>query len=67
MDCCSDLAFLELKSKRLFNDDANTNILKIDFSILKNSMEKLHQGDPIVCSNCKSILNFSSVLKKLEM
>ncbi len=42
MDCCSDLAFLELKSKRLFNDDANTNILKIDFSILKNSMEKLH-------------------------
>ena len=40
MDCCSDMAYF--KHVNNSDDEVDTNILKIDFSILKDGMKNIH-------------------------
>jgi hypothetical protein len=45
-------------------EELDTNVFSIDFSILKNAIEKVHQGDPTSCKKCKAILNSFSIITK---
>ena len=42
---------------QVFRPEVDTNVVVIGFDLLKNAMEKLHQGDPIMCKKCDSVLN----------
>jgi hypothetical protein len=47
--------------------EVDTNVVAIGFDILKGAKNNLHQGDPITCSKCESVLNkFSKILSSVE-
>lgn len=49
MDFCSKNAFLSYEQDDM---DIDTNIVSINFSVLKGANENLHQGDPNRCERC---------------
>jgi hypothetical protein len=47
--------------------EVDTNVVGIGFDILKDVKDKLHQGDPIKCGKCDSVLNkYSRLLSAKE-
>lgn len=58
MNSCSNYTILR-------HDDApDTNVVSVEFKILKDAINKLHQGDPVSCQSCNAILNKYSTLQK---
>ena len=82
MNFASDFAYVKPKKQRMAKKkqdelieiesdedigDVDTNIISVDFKILKEIEKKMGLGDPYYCSKCKSVLNsVSKVMKKKE-
>ncbi|CAD8172076.1 unnamed protein product [Paramecium pentaurelia] len=62
MAMCSKKAYL----KRRSNDnkyDVDTNIFQVKFDCLKDNIVKIHQGDPVMCQQCETVLNKHSKIQ----
>ena len=47
--------------------EVDTNVVGIGFDILKDAKHKIHQGDPITCKKCDSVLNkYSKILSSSQ-
>lgn len=38
-------------------DAVDTNVISIQFDILKEAKKNMAMGDPVFCKNCKAVLN----------
>ncbi|CAD8201363.1 unnamed protein product [Paramecium octaurelia] len=62
MAMCSKKAYLKRRS--VDNKyDVDTNIFQVKFDCLKDNIVKIHQGDPVMCQQCETVLNKHSKIQ----
>ncbi|CAK83958.1 unnamed protein product (macronuclear) [Paramecium tetraurelia] len=63
MAMCSKKAYLKRRS--VDNKyDVDTNIFQVKFDCLKDNIVKIHQGDPVMCQQCETVLNKHSKIQE---